>query len=57
MGKKESDETLKKIFEHQARLDLTCRFPMDGKCRRYLGQQKCIALRNYRLFSGQRIRP
>tara|TARA_B110000196_G_scaffold305722_1_gene303604 strand:- start:145 stop:972 length:828 start_codon:yes stop_codon:yes gene_type:complete len=26
MDKKESDETLKKIFEHQARLDLTCRF-------------------------------
>jgi len=26
MNKKESDETLKKIFEHQARLDLTCRF-------------------------------
>ena len=26
MDKKESDEILKKIFEHQARLDLTCRF-------------------------------
>ena len=26
MGKKESDETLKKIFEHQSQLDLTCRF-------------------------------
>ena len=26
MDKKESDKTLKKIFEHQARLDLTCRF-------------------------------
>lgn len=26
MDKKESDGTLKKIFEHQARLDLTCRF-------------------------------
>jgi len=26
MNKKESDDTLKKIFEHQARLDLTCRF-------------------------------
>jgi len=26
MNKKKSDETLKKIFEHQARLDLTCRF-------------------------------
>ena len=26
MDKKESYETLKKIFEHQARLDLTCRF-------------------------------
>ena len=26
MDEKESDETLKKIFEHQARLDLTCRF-------------------------------
>ena len=26
MDKKESDETLKKIFEHQSRLDLTCRF-------------------------------
>jgi len=26
MDKKESDEMLKKIFEHQARLDLTCRF-------------------------------
>ena len=26
MNKKESDETLKKIFEHQSRLDLTCRF-------------------------------
>ena len=26
INKKESDETLKKIFEHQARLDLTCRF-------------------------------
>ena len=26
MDKKESDETLKKIFKHQARLDLTCRF-------------------------------
>ena len=26
MDKKESNETLKKIFEHQARLDLTCRF-------------------------------
>ncbi len=26
MDKNESDETLKKIFEHQARLDLTCRF-------------------------------
>ena len=26
MNKKESDEILKKIFEHQARLDLTCRF-------------------------------
>ena len=26
MDKKESDETLRKIFEHQARLDLTCRF-------------------------------
>ena len=26
MDKKESEETLKKIFEHQARLDLTCRF-------------------------------
>ena len=24
--KKESDEILEKIFEHQARLDLTCRF-------------------------------
>ena len=26
INKKESDETLKKIFEHQSRLDLTCRF-------------------------------
>ena len=26
LEKKESDEILKKIFEHQARLDLTCRF-------------------------------
>ena len=26
IDKKESDETLKKIFEHQARLELTCRF-------------------------------
>jgi len=26
LGKEESDEILKKIFEHQARLDLTCRF-------------------------------
>jgi len=26
MDKKESDKILKKIFEHQARLDLTCRF-------------------------------
>jgi len=26
IDKKESDKTLKKIFEHQARLDLTCRF-------------------------------
>ena len=26
LKKKESDEILKKIFEHQARLDLTCRF-------------------------------
>ena len=26
MDKKKSDEMLKKIFEHQARLDLTCRF-------------------------------
>jgi len=26
MNKKESDETLKQIFEHQTRLDLTCRF-------------------------------
>ena len=26
MDKKESDEILKKIFEHQARLELTCRF-------------------------------
>ena len=26
MNKEESNETLKKIFEHQARLDLTCRF-------------------------------
>ena len=26
MEKKESDEILKKIFEHQARLELTCRF-------------------------------
>jgi len=26
MDKKEGDKTLKKIFEHQARLDLTCRF-------------------------------
>ena len=26
VDKKKSDETLKKIFEHQARLDLTCRF-------------------------------
>ena len=26
MGKEESDEILKQIFEHQARLDLTCRF-------------------------------
>ena len=26
MDKRESDETLKKIFEHQARLDFTCRF-------------------------------
>jgi len=26
MDEKKSDETLKKIFEHQARLDLTCRF-------------------------------
>ena len=26
MDKKESDETLNKIFKHQARLDLTCRF-------------------------------
>ena len=26
LGKKENDEILKEIFEHQARLDLTCRF-------------------------------
>jgi taurine dioxygenase len=26
LKKEESDEILKKIFEHQARLDLTCRF-------------------------------
>ena len=26
LEKKESDEILKKVFEHQARLDLTCRF-------------------------------
>ena len=26
LEKKESDEILEKIFEHQARLDLTCRF-------------------------------
>ena len=26
LDKKESDEMLEKIFEHQARLDLTCRF-------------------------------
>ena len=26
MNKEESDEILKKIFDHQARLDLTCRF-------------------------------
>ena len=26
MSKNESDEILKKIFEHQARLELTCRF-------------------------------
>ena len=26
LEKKESDEILKKIFDHQARLDLTCRF-------------------------------
>ena len=54
LEKKESDEILEKIFEHQARLDLTCRFRWTEMQLQY-GTTEVFSIMLYQIFFQEEV--